>query len=515
MKKINSTADLQAQITQLNKRNVELENTVAELNALLQHFKELFKLSKDKQFGISSEKSEQISFLDDCQYDEIDTVAPPETQEISYTRRKQKGKRQEDLSKLPLEIVEHEFSEDERLCSDCGNVMSDIGVDTRDEIKIIPAQVIHVEHRRHVYKCVECAKTSEKTPIVKANMPQSVIKGSVASASAVAYIITQKHLMHLPFYRLEQDFLRQGVFINRQNMANWSMQVCEDWLAPIYSKLQEQLLSYNCLHGDETTLQVLKEPGKKAEQKSYMWLYRTGQESKKPVVLYEYQPNRRDENPKNFLKGWCGYLHTDGYSAYHNINNVTVIGCWAHVRRKFNDAFKITKAPDSLAKIGLDFCTRLFALEREFARISPDERLVARLKHAKPIADAFFEWAQSVNVPSGLAISRALNYALNQREFLENVFLDGRLDFSNNRAERSIKPFVIGRKNWLFCNSVSGAKASAIAFSIIETAKENGLKPFEYLRFLLETLPNIKTQSIDDLMPWSNTIPPECRFITT
>ena len=507
-----SAAGLQAQNAQLSTRIAELENTVAELNALVKHFQELFKLSQIKRFGASSEKTAegQLSLLGAAE-PVMPVTMEPETEEITYKRRKQKGKRQEDLSKLPLEVIEHDIPEEQRQCPECGEMMREFGSETRDEIKIVPAKVIHVQHRQKAYKCGNCAETSEKTPIVKAAMPEPVIKGSAASASAVAFIMTQKYLMHLPFYRLEQDFLRQGVFINRQNMANWSIQVCEDWLKPIYDRLKENLLRHDVLHGDETTLQVLREPGKTAQQKSYMWLYRTSGESEKPTALYEYQPSREGEHPEAFLNGWRGYLHTDGYAGYHDLENVTVIGCWAHVRRKFNDAFKITGAPDSPAKIGLDFCNKLFALERKFADMPPDERLISRLKLSKPVAEALFAWAETVDVPPKLAISRALTYALNQRQWLENVFLDGRLELSNNRAERSIKPLVMSRKNWLFCNSVSGAGASAIAFSIIETAKENGLKPFEYLNFLLETLPNAKTSQIDDLLPWSDSLPPECR----
>lgn len=508
------TKNLRTQNIVLNQRVAEIENTVAELSALVKHFEELFKLSQRRRFGVSSEKTVsegQISFFAEEQAAPL-PQSEPETEEIKYVRKKQKGKREADLSKLPLEIIEHELTEEERVCPDCGEVMQPFGTDTRDEIKIIPAQVIHVQHRCRVYKCGDCAKTADKTPIVKAAMPEPVIKGSVASATAVAYIMTQKYLMHLPFYRLGQDFMRQGVFINRQNMANWSIQVCEDWLKPVYDKLWERLLAHDCLHGDETTLQVLREPGKTAQQKSYMWLYRTSGESKTPVVLYEYRPSREKEHPEAFLKGWRGYLHTDGYSAYHDLDGVTVIGCWAHVRRKFNDAYKITNAPDSPSKIGLDYCNQLFALEKKFADMPHDERLQARLEQSVPVAETFFAWAETVNVPPKLAVSRALGYALNQRRWLMNVFADGRLEISNNRAERSVKPFVMGRKNWLFASSVAGAQASAVAFSIIETAKENGLKPFEYLSFLLESLPNAKTWQLTHLLPWSDKIPPECRM---
>jgi len=509
---------LQAQNTQLNKRVVELENTVAELSALVEHFKELFQLSQQQRFGASSEKTllgmEQLSLFHAEQ-----AVPPPateiKTEEISYTRKKRPvGKREADLSALPLEVIEYDVPEAGRVCPQCGDAMRGIGVDVRDEIKIIPPQVIHVEHRRKVYKCGHCDKHADKTPIVKAESPNPVIKGSVASASAVAYVMSQKYLMHLPLYRLEQDFKRQGVAINRQNMANWVIRACEDWLQPIYDRMKRQLLAHDVLHSDDTGVQVLKEPGKTPQAKSNMWMYRTSGDSKTPVAFYEYQPSRDGEHPENFLKGWAGFCHTDGYAGYHSLENVTVVGCWAHVRRKFNDAFQITKAPDSPAKIGLDYCNRLFELEREFGNMSSGERFEARLERSKPVAEAFFAWAGTVCVPPKLAITRAVTYLLNQREWLMNVYLDGRLELSNNRGERSIKPFVMGRKNWLFSNSVAGVKASAIAFSIIETAKENGLIPFEYLRFLLEELPNTTTAQLENLLPWSDKLPPECKMST-
>ena len=340
------TSDLQTQIHALNKRNAELENTVAELSVLVKHFEELFKLSQLKRFGASSEKTfpdaQQITLFGDDEPSVV--IDKPKSVENPQKRRKQKGKRQEDLSKLPLEIITHEIPEEERDCPECGEMMTEIGVSTRDELKIIPAHVIHVQHRCKAYKCPVCTATSDKTPIIRAMMPAPLIKNSVASASAVAYIMTQKHLMHLPFYRLEQDFLRQGVFINRQNMAGWSIQVCEDWLTPIYDRLRENLLRHDVLHTDETTLQVLREPGKTAQQKSYMWLYRTGGDAKRPTILYEYQPGRGGEHPETFLRGWRGFCHTDGYSPYHGLEGVTAVGCWAHVRRKFDEAFKIAKA---------------------------------------------------------------------------------------------------------------------------------------------------------------------------
>ena len=356
----------------------------------------------------------------------------------------------------------------------------------------------------------DCEGTLGKTEIFKADAPEALIKGSVASASVIAYIMAQKYLMHLPLYRLEEDFKRQGVSINRQNMANWIIQVCLGLLQLIYDCLCKKVLEHTILHSDDTGIKVLREPGKESQSKSTMWLYRTGSDSQTPVAVYEYQPNRNGEHPENFLDGWHGYCHTDGFQGYHNLVNVIIVGCWAHVRRKFNDAFKISEAPDSPATIGLDYCNQLFMLERKFANMSPEERFMAREEFSKPIALAFFSWAETVFVIPKTAIYSAITYLLDQREWLMNVYLDGRLELPNNRGERSIKPFVMGRKNWLFSNSVNGVKASAIAFSIIETAKENGLKPFEYLKFLLETLPNTTTGKIEQLMPWSASLPASC-----
>jgi transposase len=516
MENIVSATDFQAQIIQLHKENSELKNAVAELTALVEHYKELWGLAQKHRFGVSSEKGmpggEQLTLFGETE-DTLPAAVQPETEEISYTRKKRRtGKRETDLSALPLETVDYEIPEAERGCPECGETMREIGVDIRDEIKIVPATVIHVQHRRKVYKCAACDKNVGKTPILKAKSPEPPIKGSAASASAIAYIMSQKYLMHLPLYRREKALERQGVYSNRQNMANWAIKVCQDWLEPIYERLKRHLLSQNVLHSDDTGVQVLREPGKPPQGKSAMWLYRTSGCSETPVAIYEYQPDRGAEHPKNFLDGWSGLLHTDGFAGYHSIDNITVVGCWAHVRRKFYEAFQIAKDPDTPAGIGKSFCDRLFKLERKFAKMTPQERFEARLKQSKPLAGEFFAWAKAVKVPPGLAISRAITYLLNQREWLMNVYLDGRTEISNNRGERSVKPFVMGRKNWLFCASVPGVKASAIAFSLIETARENGLKPFEYLKFLLETLPNTTTNHLDGMMPWSDTLPPECKM---
>ena len=264
-------------------------------------------------------------------------------------------------------------------------------------------------------------------------------------------------------------------------MSNWLLKATEDWLEPIYDVLHEMLCTYDVLHADETTLQVLHEPGKTAQSKSYMWLYRTsgynnyGRANSMPIVLYDYQPDRRAKRPAEFLQGFKGYLHTDGYDGYHGLpDDIVIVGCFAHARRKFDEALKSMPEKDregSNVLRGKRYLDKLFELERTFADLSPKERFAKRQELAKPVLEEFFVWLEKFGDMTKTPLGKAKHYALGQRKYLERYLLDGRLEISNNRAERSITPFVIDRKNFLFANTPRGAKASAIMFSIIETAK--------------------------------------------
>jgi len=391
-------------------------------------------------------------------------------------------------------------------------------------LTVIPAQFKVTEHVQTAYSCRNCEKTSDEAiPMLKSQVPKPVIRGSgVASPSLLAYIAHQKYVLALPLYRQEQEFKRLGLNLPRQNMANWMIYASKKYLQPIYDAMKAQLLEHQVLHADETGVQVLREPGKTPQSGSYMWLYRTSGDAARSIVLYEYQPDRCHHRPADFLEGWSGYLHSDGFEGYHKLQNTTVIGCWAHVRRKFTDILK-TLPEKSRAGAesmrGKQFCDRLFALEREFAKLSPENnfeaRYKARLKKSKPIMKEFFDWAKNSSALPQTAVGKAITYAQNQRYYLEHVLLDGRLELSNNRAERSVKPFVIGRKNWMFADTVKGVNASAALYSVIETAKENGLHPFDYLEFVFKTAPNLDFQNdpavLNRLLPWN--APPQCRRI--
>ena len=457
--------------------------------------------------------------LDIRRLPQTDNALPSlETEDISYKRKKRVGKREEDLSGLPVERIDHELPEDKRGCPECGKPMKDIGVDIRRELKLIPAKVVVVEHATHAYAChnAECQEISEGTVMVKADAPKPLLNGSLASPSLVAHIAVQKYQNGMPLYRIEKGFQYDGVVISRQNMANWVIKCVELYLVSIYALLKCFLLKETVLHSDATVVQVLHEPSRSAQTKSCERVYRTSGCSERKVVIYEYTETKGQEHPAKFLKGFKGFLHTDGEPGYHKLPaDITVVGCWAHARRYWEKILKSIseeKRAGTDAERGVAFINHLFELERIFKDLPPKERLEKRLEKSKPIADAFFEWAGSLNALPKSPLGEAVHYAISQRKYLENIFLDGRLEISNNRAERSIKPFVLGRKLWLFSNTPDGAAASSIMYSIVETAKENGLHPYRYIKFLLESLPNATSNELENFLPWSGTLPDSCRI---
>ena len=502
-----------------------LRSNVVELSAKVEWLMEQFRLAQHRRFGSSSEKGtnddfDQINLFNETEVASDILVPESELVEIETHFRKRKNMVNADKlpANLPVETIEHELRDEEQACPECEGRLHVMGKEAlRRELKLIPAKAVIVEHIRKVYACRNCEKDECGVPIIKAPVSNTVIKGGFASPEAIAHIASQKFVMAIPLYRQEQEWNRIGIELSRQTMSNWLIKATFDWLEPVYNSLAELLCLRSVLHADETSLQVLHEDGKPAKSKSYMWLYRTGGDSKNPIILYEYQPDRKAERPKRFLKNFSGYLHADGYDSYHDISDhIKVVGCFAHARRKFDEAMKGLAKKDqvnSTAGIGKQFCDKLFALERKFADLEQAERLKKRQELSKPIFDAFYKWVDTLNPPPKTGLHTAITYARNQREYLARYLEDGRLEISNNRAERSIKPFVIGRKNWLFANTPRGAKASAIMFSIIETAKESDLNPYEYLTYVFTNAPNWNIRNdfdkLDWLMPWN--VPASCR----
>ncbi|MBM7684271.1 transposase, partial [Pullulanibacillus pueri] len=442
-------------------RNETLQMEKEALEAKLKWYEEQFRLSQHRRFGTSSEKThpDQLSLFNEAEATADLAVEEPTVETITYKRKKQRGQREQMLENLPTETIEHRLSDEEQVCSCCGGALHEMSTEVRREIEVIPAQAKIKKHVRYVYSCRHCEHNEIKTPIVTATMPEPVYPGSLASPSAIAYTMTQKYVESMPLYRQEKHLERFGLYIPRQTLANWIMYGANTWLKLIHNEMYEHLLKQDILHADETTLQVLSEPERPATSTSYIWLYRTGRESS-PIVLYDYQQTRASKHPRRFLANFQGYLHVDGYAGYNGMTGVTLVGCWAHARRKFTEALKALPESASTsavkAKEGLAFCNQLFEIERDLKDASPEERYEKRLERSQPIMEAFSAWLreQTPRVLPKSALGQAIKYCRNQWDKLEAFLKDGRLEIDNNRAERSIKPFVIGRRNWLFSNTV-------------------------------------------------------------
>jgi len=494
---------------------------ISELESRVDLLMEALRLARHKQFGASSEKSEdtlmeQLSFL--FNEAEVFSAAQKEEENVTVVAAHKRHKKHEyALDNIPEGIetkqVEHRLEGADLICPQCRDTMTEIGREVVRTMEIIPAQTIVREDIYYTYACKRCSESADEgceTPVVKAPREKNIIPGSFATPEAIAHIMTQKFVMGSPLYRQEQEINRQGIRLSRQTMSNWILKATEDYLTPVYKQLHKELLKRDVLHADETTLQVLHEPGKAPQSESYMWLYRTSGDTDKPIVLYEYQPGRGAKHPKEFLAGYKGYLHTDGYAGYHDLGkDITVVGCWAHLRRKFDEAAKSLpkgKVKGSSASQGLAYCNLLFGIEQEITGKTTEERYEQRLEQAKPVLDAMFAWANSRTAAPKSALGKAFHYLKEQWPYLNNYLKDGRLEISNNRAERSIKPFVIDRKNFLFANTPKGATGSAIMFSLIQTATENGLNPYKYLTWLLKQAKDAdltNEQVIQSLLPWN------------
>lgn len=501
---------------------LQMENDV--LKKELNWYKEQYELSKRKQFGTSSEKTpyeDQLDFFNEAEVIANPSATEPDVIEVVYQRSVKKANRKDKLDDLPIERIEYTLTEEEQVCPVCDSHLHQMTTEIRRELKVIPAQVKVVEHVRSIYSCRMCEANEEHATIIKADMPKPVLPKSMVSPTLLAHIINNKFVLGTPLYRQEQEFKRSMIPISRQNMANWVLYGANEHLVHLYDHLHKRLLTKDIAHADETDIQVLHEDGREAQQKSKMWVYATGH-TDEMICLYDYRTTRVGKHAENFLKGFKGYLHTDGYQAYNQVPNVELVACLAHVRRKFDEAkTSIGKDKESVryikAKEGLDYCNKLFKLEEQWKDLSIDERFNKRQEEMKPLLDVFLTWLKEMKkaaLPKS-KLGEAVTYSLNLWPKVINILKDGRLELSNNRAERLVKPFVINRKNFLFCNTPKGALASAIAQSIVETAKGNNLNVFQYLTYLFERLPNIdvtKAEELDKLLPWSDELPSDLKM---
>lgn len=500
---------------------VEID-TLKERNKILEQennfLREQFKLAQHRQFGASSEKfPAQVDWLfneaeatADAALPESDTAATTDTTETGIASTtaftKKKIGRKALPADLPRETRLIDIADTQKICPCCNGDLHKIGEEKSEQLEYIPASLKVIETLRPKYACRACEKNNTATPIVIAPMPVSPIPKSMATPSLLAHIIGNKYQLALPLYRQEVMFKQLNIDLKRNTLSNWVMRSA-DILERVLQQLKITLLTQAAIHADETPVTVLQDE----KTKHYMWVYCSGRDSPDPnspannIVIYDYQPSREGACPKAFLGGYKGYLQVDGYAAYAS-TNATLAGCMAHARRKFIDAQKIQpKGKVGRADWAVAHIQKLYRVEALLSDKTPEEKYALRQLHALPLLTEFKAWldksAQQTTPKSTLG--EAIAYALRQWEKLITYTQHGQLCIDNNRAERAVKPFVIGRKNWLFSNTASGAKASAILYSIIETAKANGLNPVRYVEHLLTEIPKRNTNdALEDFMPW-------------
>tara|TARA_R110000765_G_scaffold423900_1_gene533519 strand:- start:69 stop:1565 length:1497 start_codon:yes stop_codon:yes gene_type:complete len=489
---------------QLRQQIAELSKQVERLESRNQFLEEQFRLAQQKQFGASSEGHPgQGELFNEAEELVADTSV--EKEEISYTRNKPKRKA---LPKsLPREVIIHDIAEEDKVCACCNNALHKIGEDKAEKLEFIPAQVKVIEHVRPKYACRACEKDGTHNTIKQAPVPPSVIPKGYATPSLLSQIVTSKYQFGLPLYRQEAMFKQYGIELSRKTMADWMLK-CADLLTPLYDRLHELILKQGVIAADETTLKVVSED----KAKCYMWVYTSGADSpegKLPntdipnIVLYDYQSSRAGQCAVDYLQGYNGYLQVDGYAGYHK-TQATLVGCWAHARRKFVEAKTAQgKKSSGRADWALNHIQKLYRIEAQIKASEPDNRQKIRQEKSTILLKQFEAWLikSESQVLAKSKLGEAITYCLNQWSKLNTYTQDGHLNIDNNRAERAIKPFVIGRKNWLFSQTAKGAKASAILYSIIETAKANGLTPFDYMMHLLEQV-SVQNTDIEPLLPW-------------
>jgi transposase len=497
------------QHTQLGAQSEKLDAQSHELQLL----REYIRLLKQQRFGRSSETHESAQGL---LFDEAEVGAAelpePEPAEIRVPAhtRKRGGRRPLPEWIERVEII-HDVADHKKRCETDGTPLERIGEEISEQLEFIPAQLRVLSHVRPKYACPVC-----RTGVRIAARPALPIPKSIASPTLLAHVTVAKYADALPLYRQEEMFRRMGIDLARASLATWMVK-CGQLIEPLINLLSEDLLASGFVQCDETSQQVLKEPNRRAESKSYMWVRHA---PLRKIVLFHYDVSRSAQVPKQLFEGYQGILQTDGYPGYDALGEqpgIVHAGCWVHARRKFDEALKAQRsgkknrrsANESKARQGLAFIQKLYQIERRIGDRPPDERHALRQQYTKPVVDQLEQWLCDAipRVPPKTLSGKALGYLSGQWSKLIRVFDDGRLPLDTNAVENTIRPFVVGRKNWLFSDSVRGADASANLYSLIQTAKLHGLEPFSYLRHVYEWLPRARTlHDVEALLP-ANVVP--------
>ncbi|HAN69834.1 MAG TPA: IS66 family transposase [Halieaceae bacterium] len=497
-------AALKALVADQMARNAELERTTTRQSAQILSLQEQLNLALARRYAASSEKlsPDQIRLFDEAEVDAGEScgVDADDSVEVPAHTRKKRGRKPLPAALPRVEVV-HELPEAERCCPHDGQALKVIGEETSEQLDIVPAKIQVIRHVRKRYAC-DCGQCIRTAPL-----PAQPIPKSLASPGLLAHITVSKYQDALPLYRQESILQRIGVDLPRATLANWMVRAGQ-LVQPLINLMRDRLLAHDLIQMDETTVQVLKESGKTAQSKSYLWLQRGGPPDH-PVVLYDYDPGRGQGVPLRLLEDFRGYLQTDGYNGYNAVvaaQQLTHVGCMAHARRKFSEAVKAQGKNKKVgrAQQGLALIQKLYRVEAEARGFSPARRHALRQEKAVPVLEQLRAWVDKSlpQVPPSTATGKALQYLHNEWSKLAAYLEDGRLEIDNNRAENAIRPFVLGRKNWLFSDSVAGVKASANLYSLIETAKASGLEPYTYLRHIYTQLPLVDSvEAMEALLP--------------
>jgi transposase len=486
----------------LSSKDIIIQQQSQQLNSL----SELLRIYRYRQFGNKSEKlsCEQLGLFSEADLPknaEAIVQADKEIHVAAYDRKKKVGRKPLPAD-LPREKIIHDLPENEKMCA-CGHALSHIKDETSEQLEIIPAKVYVIQHVRKKYACKQCEET-----IKLSTMPAQPIPRSIASPGLLSHVLVSKYQDHLPLYRQEQMLRRIGIGIPRSTLCLWVIR-CAELLKPMMKIIHKNIIDYDVAYSDETTVQVLKDPKKGVLGKKYMWLFAGGSPDKF-AFYYRYHHSRSHDIPLNFFEGYKGYIHCDGYQGYDALAEksaeIKLSGCLYHARRKFFEILKVTNAKEGVAYDVVQQIIKLAAIEESIKALTITEKFNTRIEKAKPSLEKLHDYLVDVHprvVPKS-PLGQAVSYTLNQWPKLLTYLQDGRLENNNNLSERAIKPFAVGRKNWLFSDSVSGAEAGAIIYSLIETCKHHDIEAYDWLRYVLKQVPLCSsTDEIEMLLPFN------------
>ena len=503
---------LEEQLAHSNQQNEDLAKQIEVLTEQVRQLTKLLYGSKTEKSRYQTADGQASLFDDDSSFNLSEPTEEQSQQTTTYTVvRKIRTKKRNDSLREDIETETIHHHPENTICDCCHHQMVEIGSTlAREEAAFIPAKMMRVQHIEHAYECKACkGDTLQQAQIKRGKSPKAAIQRSLASPSVLAKLIYDKFIQYLPLYRQVKEWNRYGLETNDKNLSNWVIRAATDWLLPIYERMKAEMMTKSILHVDETYAQIInRSDGKTGQANAYNWVYRTVPSQGPTIILFDSALSRARTVLDSFTQNFKGTIICDGYSAYGKLQDVTFANCWAHVRRYW------LKADSKNGRLGVQYCDKLYELERKFKKLSPSKRRKKRQKHSKPIVEKFLRWIETSSFYGKNALAKAAEYTLNRVDGLTAFLDDGRIGIDNNPAENAIRPNVLGRKNWLFSVSEAGAQANAICLSLAETAKANGVDFYEYIKKLFLDLPNLdihqNTAVLNQYLPWSKKIKETC-----